>query len=210
MLPGTLLQNKLNDLLSQDSWGHRCLYCRLPLGPSSLTLPGFNGSKLHADCVTPFMNYWACMLLGDLLPVSTNQVLCNSQIVSDELLRNSAMEEGVLDLIIHKVAHEVSKKLPFNAKIDESELHHDRNPSSLTSTISIRLHYHVNCMFCGGSLRVSQLSYKPWEQNDLIFPDQGTRFEEVLQSEDKKFAFHKSCLNDTLQMLTTYHGGIHE
>jgi len=203
------LKENLMDALHKD----RCLHCgKTEINKPFFSSPGLPPSyKIHHECLSNFIEYWSVMLLGDYKPIAPEQQLYKSIYLSEEILTQTKNLEDMFISLGHNFVQDYLHALHTNSiQILDIRASLQNNPNALASTLIINIRYRPLCMFCGNSLIVNNVSFKPWEQTDPIFPYQRTKFEDLKQSEDNKYTFHTSCLNNAINLLKSYPGGTNE
>jgi len=185
----------------------RCPICGRVLDSTRRPIAFFNKViYAHVDCITQFASYLSVELLDTPVEIKyPNEIISNRMVIADEMLVNS--NTSLFNHIGTALGGQLATHLNHMCML------HDVRVSIEKDIERMQLHIHAQakldhtCMFCntGRRLVLPPQAAFTWKATDeLPMNEVMAREEGLLITNDKKYKFHQSCLNEVITGLQRF------
>lgn len=196
--------------LTENLRHNKCCHCNKIIIPGAeIKRMQYNQNyEMHESCVEPFLQYWAVTLFEDFKSLDNKFNIVGSGLVIDHPVGH--LDHDISTYIIKQLGNQVLDALPSGMVIRDAYISiAPVDECRMKQYIKASVRFFPVCMFCHGDRKlITPKHYDILNETDQIFPSMDTiRIEELKQTEDGKYIFHNSCLNDTINTLKCYHRG---
>ena len=160
----------------------------------------------HLDCIVAFNSYLSVELLDSPEEAKqTYEIISSNMVLSERMLVNS--DTSILNHIGSALGGQLAKHLNSTCNLHDVMVDIKKDIEAMQLHIKAHAKLDYVCMFCGTGRRLilppqAAMTWKPTDE--LPINDVMAREEALLITNDKKYIFHKSCMNEVVSGLQRF------